>query len=34
VRRQRFAPMLSFFVAAVGHFVNFFSVSNVIAFYH
>jgi len=23
VRRQRFAPMLSFFVAAVGHSVNF-----------
>ena len=33
VRRQRFALMLSFFVAAVGHSVIFFVVANVIAFY-
>ena len=31
-RRQRFA-LLSFFVSAVGHSVNFFAVANVIAFY-
>ena len=32
-RRQRFPP-LSFFVAAVGHSVNFFGVAYVVAFYY